>query len=53
MKNLFTHAGKAAIYFILLTGLLTACSNSTSSEEEEEQEPIGIRVKLSGQTILE
>jgi len=53
MKNSFIYAAKTALYFLLITGMFAACSNSTSSEEEEEQEPIGIRIKSSNQTVLE
>lgn len=52
MKNSFIYAAKTALYLFLLTGLFAACSNSTGSEEEE-QEPVAIRVKLDGQTVVE
>ncbi len=53
MKNSLIHAAKSALFLLLVTGLFAACSNSTSSEEEEEQEPIAIRVKQNGQTVVE
>lgn len=52
MKTSFIHAAKTALFLLLVTGLFTACDNSTGSEEEE-QEPVGYRVKLNNQTVIE
>lgn len=55
MKNSFIHAAKTALYLLLISGLFIACDNSTGSDHDDdhEEEPIGIRIKSGGQTILE
>lgn len=52
MKYSFINSAKTALLFLLVSGLLVACSNSTSSEEEHS-DPEGFRLKMNGQTVVE
>ncbi|RNC85622.1 MAG: hypothetical protein ED557_02285 [Balneola sp.] len=52
MKHSFINSAKTALLFLLVSGLLVACSNSTSSEEEHS-DPEGFRLKMNGETVVE
>ena len=54
MKKLSIYAAKAVLYTLLLTTTFIACSNSTSSDDDHDHSsPEGIRLKVSGTTVVE
>ena len=54
MKKLsFLNATKTLSLILFSTLIFISCDNSTGHDDDQEQEPVGLRVKLNGQTVSE
>lgn len=52
MKNSFYYAAKSALLFSFILLFVASCSTD-SDDHHDEEEPVGLRVKLNGTTVVE
>lgn len=53
MKNSFYYAAKSALLFTFILLFVASCSTDSGDDHHDEEEPVGLRVKLNGNVVVE